>query len=196
MHKRPGLKPAMEKLSVTDPAQLRALLNPVNKCLFDALDDNGGTLEELSLAIGYKAEDLMEYIHDLEELSLLESRVIDGETYYIRAANYIGVADELGTSPEGIQILQEIMVDRLADLAQDTAKMEGKDCFKKGDMNFFRFQMTAECREWFKTRFRDFLKELEERLEKEKAEVPQEEKEYYQMVFLMLPEIMNNKKGP
>lgn len=158
-----GVEPRMENLVIEDIEQLRAMANPYHRKIFRFLDEQGCcTSEEMARAFCADCNEVEEYLHGLVSIGLLDFVEVEGETLVVQAAKYYSIGSSMFSQGEGVESIRELLVDRVADLAQGMVNLN-EDYINRGRITFNQLNLKEEDVQWVRERLSEVMREVMKR---------------------------------
>ncbi len=160
------LEPRLEDLKIESMEQLQAMGNPVHRRIFRILEEKGPCcLADFTRLMDYAESTMEEYLHGLVSVGLLDEVQQEDRTYYLPAAKYFTVSPEVFRDKDGIESVRELLLDRLAELAQAVVRLDD-DYVDRGRITFNHYNFTEEDVTWARKRISEMVRELSDRSKK------------------------------
>lgn len=180
---REDLKPQLETLEVVKNEQMEALADAVHRDILNILQETGAcTPEEISRALPLGKKETDEYLSGLEAVGLLDRVIEEGVEYYLPRARSIAVKTAQLPGDEGIGLVREFLVERVAEMAQELSRLEAEDV-SNGSITLHQVKMAKEDMDWVNERLNQAFREITDYLEKNK----QEKEAHCRLAFFFYP---------
>ena len=177
------IKRKMDKFYIENEEQMRAINDPVHERIFAIMDDRGAcTRNELCGITGFVEEEMDIYLGGLISIGFIEEVEKEDHKYYLPIARDFNVKKEFLSTPEGMEVFQEVLVHKFGKMAVQAAKM-GEEIYDHGSISFFRYNLTEQEFKEARKKIYDVLLEVSRISEKSEGGT-----HIYQTAFFMFPE--------